>query len=111
MSNITVTIAGKTYRMACDEGQEARLSTLAVRLDKLIGDLRSSFGEIGDLRLILMAAITILDEFEDLETKLKKLEAENNHLRNTKIAELQQRLMDMAARIDMLAKKVASNKQ
>ena len=62
MPQVTLTIAGKTYRVACGEGEEARLGALAEDLDGRIGALRGSFGEIGDLRLHVMAGLTLADE-------------------------------------------------
>ncbi|MBN8999629.1 MAG: cell division protein ZapA, partial [Rhizobiales bacterium] len=58
MAQVNVTINGKIYRMACDDGQEAHLESLAERLNETIDRLRGSFGEIGDQRLTVMAAIT-----------------------------------------------------
>ena len=49
MAQITVTIDGKAYRMACEEGQEDHLTQLADRLDRYVGHLKGQFGEIGDL--------------------------------------------------------------
>jgi len=59
MSQVAVQINGKTYRMACDEGQEAHLLDLAMRFEKNISSLKGSFGEIGDQRLTVMAAIMV----------------------------------------------------
>ena len=50
---------GRTYRVACDEGEEVRLGDLAQLVDAKISALRQRFGEIGDQRLIIMAAITL----------------------------------------------------
>ena len=47
MSHINVSINGRQYRMACEEGQEARLLNLAENLESRIGSLRGKFGEIG----------------------------------------------------------------
>ena len=55
MSHINVTINGRQYRMACEEGQEARLLRLAESLESRIENLRGKFGEIGDARLTVMA--------------------------------------------------------
>ena len=57
MAQITVTINGKSFRMACDDGEEERLMGLAARFDGWINDLRGAFGEIGDQRLTVMAGI------------------------------------------------------
>ena len=76
MAQVNVTISGKTYRMACDDGEEQHLADLAERLDRSIEQLRQRFGEIGDQRLTVMAAITLADQHADAERRLKAAEAE-----------------------------------
>ncbi len=76
MPQVTVTIAGRTYRMACGEGEEAHLEGLAGLLDGKIEEMRGAFGEIGDMRLQVMAAITIADELADTRARLARVEAE-----------------------------------
>ena len=56
MAQVTVTIAEKVYRIACDDGQEDHLRRLAAEVDGKIGQMRQTFGEIGDNRLTVMAA-------------------------------------------------------
>jgi cell division protein ZapA len=74
MSHINVTINGRQYRMACEEGQEARLLKLAESLESRIGSLRGKFGEIGDARLVVMAALTVCDEHLDATAHIRGLE-------------------------------------
>ncbi len=76
MAQVSVTISGKTYRMACDDGEEPRLIALAERLNRSVEQLRARFGDIGDQRLTVMAAITIADQQADTEQRLKTAEAE-----------------------------------
>ncbi|MEM9732758.1 MAG: cell division protein ZapA [Pseudomonadota bacterium] len=76
MPQVAVLINGKTYRMACDEGQEAHLLDLAKRFDKTIDSLKGSFGEIGDQRLTVMAGVMVTDELVELQHKVRGLEAE-----------------------------------
>ena len=76
MAQVTVTIAGKIFRIACDDGQEPHLESLAHELDGRIGDMRKAFGEIGDNQLTVMAAISFLDEREDVKLRVAELEAE-----------------------------------
>jgi cell division protein ZapA len=76
MAQVNVTISGKTYRMACDDGQEGHLAGLADRLNEAIGQLREQFGEIGDLRLAVMAAIMMADQHADALRRLNAAEAE-----------------------------------
>ena len=49
MAQVTVTIDGKAYRMACEEGQEGHLIDLATQFDRYVSHLKTQFGEIGDL--------------------------------------------------------------
>src|SRR5271165_2497427 len=65
MAQVSVTIDGRRYRLACNEGEEDRLESLAGMIDGKIGELRASFGEIGDQRLVVMAALTIADNLAE----------------------------------------------
>lgn len=76
MPQVAVQINGKTYRMACDEGQEAHLLDLAQRFDRTINQLKGSFGEIGDQRLTVMAGVMVTDELVEMQHKVRGLEAE-----------------------------------
>ena len=100
MGQVSVTIADKQYRIACDDGQEAHLTALAAEMDRRIGDMRKVFGEIGDSRLTVMAAIAVLDEKAELLDKIKSLETERDSLKQAR--ELDQQtaieLVDEAAR-------------
>lgn len=74
MAHVTVTIAGRAYRMACDDGQEEHLSRLGEEVDARIDQLRVAFGEIGDQRLSVMAAITIADELSEVRRQMRVME-------------------------------------
>ncbi|MGO9699993.1 MAG: cell division protein ZapA [Xanthobacteraceae bacterium] len=76
MAQVSVTINGRQFRMACEDGQEDHLSDLARELDARIADLRGKFGEIGDSRLTVMAALTIADELTEMGSRIKTLEQE-----------------------------------
>jgi cell division protein ZapA len=76
MGQVNVTISGKTYRMACDDGQEEHLEDLGRQLGDTIELLRSQFGEIGDQRLTVMAAITLADRYSESERRIGELETE-----------------------------------
>ena len=65
MAQVSVTIDGRKYRLACNEGEEARLESLAGVIDEKIGEMRAAFGEIGDQRLVIMAALTIADDLAE----------------------------------------------
>jgi cell division protein ZapA len=84
MNHVNVTINGRQYRMACEEGQETRLLRLAESLEARIESLRGKFGEIGDARLTVMAALTVCDELLDAGNRIRGLEEELNALRDVR---------------------------
>jgi cell division protein ZapA len=86
MSEVNVTINGRQFRMACEDGQEDHLVRLARELDSRISGLRSKFGEIGDTRLTVMAAITVADELAEAGTRIKRLEDELAALQEVRVA-------------------------
>lgn len=76
MPQVNVTISGKAYRMACGEGEEAHLEALAATYDAKISEMRQAFGEIGDMRLHVMAALMVADEVSELKERIARLETE-----------------------------------
>jgi cell division protein ZapA len=78
MAHVSVTIDNRRYRLACNEGEEARLAQLAAMIDGKIAELRTEFGEIGDQRLVVMAALTIADSLTEAQDEL---EAERERVR------------------------------
>jgi cell division protein ZapA len=86
MSQVSVTINGRQFRMACEDGQEGHLVELARELDTRISGLRSKFGEIGDTRLTVMAAITVADELAEAGLRIKRLEEDLSALHDARAA-------------------------
>ena len=84
MSQVNVTINGRQFRMACEDGQEGHLQQLAKDLDDRIVALRGQFGEIGDARLTVMAALMVADELAETGKKLKRLEADHAALQDVR---------------------------
>jgi cell division protein ZapA len=81
MAQVTVTIDGKAYRMACEEGQEGHLIELATQLDRYVSHLKTQFGEIGDLRLTVMAGIMVMDELSEVNRRVAAMEKELSSFR------------------------------
>ena len=86
MSQVSVTINGRQFRMACEDGQEGHLMNLARELDTRIEGLRAKFGEIGDTRLTVMAALTVADELAETGLRIKRLEEELAALQDARVA-------------------------
>ena len=76
MADVLVEIDGKKYRMACEDGQEEHLLALADRFNRTVLDLKGDFGQVGDNRLVVMAAIAVLDELGEAEKRIESLKAD-----------------------------------
>jgi cell division protein ZapA len=81
MPQVSLSVAGRVYRVACGEGEEERLFDLGQALNRKIELLKKDFGEIGDQRLTVMAGLTLADELEEANRKVLLLEAELSELK------------------------------
>jgi cell division protein ZapA len=105
MSQVSVSIDGRKYRLACNEGEEPRLESLAGLIDEKIGEMRKTFGEIGDQRLVIMAALTIADSLaearDDAAAQRKRSDDAEQRASAlvSKIDQLGSRLESLAARL------------
>ena len=118
MAQVTVTIDGKAYRMACDEGQEEHLLDLATQFDRYVSHLKGQFGEIGDLRITVMAGIMVMDEMAEMGRRIAMLERQVAELRegsNGVLADAERQeqavtdaLGELAARLNGIAAKLTA---
>lgn len=116
MAQVNVTINGRQFRMACEDGQEGHLMRLAKELDDRIVDLRGKFGEVGDTRLTIMAALTVADELSEAVRKAERLERDLTDARSGGVAADERTraaqaavaatLEQAAARIEAMARKL-----
>ncbi len=65
MAQVAVQVNGRSYDIACDDGQEAHVDRLAGYLDQKVCDLASQIGQVGDTRLLVMASLLIIDELSE----------------------------------------------
>ncbi|HEV2676615.1 MAG TPA: cell division protein ZapA [Aliidongia sp.] len=73
MGSVQVTVNGRAYSVACDEGQEAHVVRLGSYLEQKVGQLVKAVGQVGDARLLVMASLMITDELVDTDQALTQL--------------------------------------
>jgi len=73
MGSVQVTVNGRAYSVACDEGQEAHVARLGSYLEQKVGQLVKAVGQVGDARLLVMASLMITDELVDTDQALTQL--------------------------------------
>ena len=113
MAQVQVTIGGRNYRLACSPGEEAHLEGLARNLDAKIAEMRTAFGEIGDQRLTVMAALVFADETAEARRAAEREIARTGELSlaaqsaradsDARMNELARAIEGVAARIESLA--------
>ena len=69
MAVVDVMVNGRPYPVACDDGQEEHLEDLSLHLNEKFNSLKSTLGNIGENKLLLITSIKIMDEY--FETKKK----------------------------------------
>jgi cell division protein ZapA len=106
MSQISVTIDGRKYRLACNEGEEARLESLAGLIDEKIGDMRKTFGEIGDQRLVIMAALTLADNLTEAKDEAAA-ERQRSQDADRRVAAIASTLDALGSRLESVATRLA----
>jgi cell division protein ZapA len=70
MGQVVVTVNGRPFRIACDDGQEPRIRRLAQYVDSRIVEFVKNVGQAGEARLFLLAALAIADELSDANEAL-----------------------------------------
>lgn len=101
MAQVNLTVNGRVYRMACEDGQEDHVEALGARFDAAIDELRGALGEIGDQRLMVMAGILMTDRLDDAERRLKRAEQDMRDLKEGRL--------DAASRYDGLEERFAAS--
>ena len=71
MANVNIKFNNKDYLLSCDDGQEQNLEELASHLDSKYNELKNNLGNIGENKLLLIAAIKMVDDYFDLFKKVK----------------------------------------
>lgn len=72
MAQVSISINGRPYTVACEDGQEPRLQELAAALDAEVSDLASAIGQVGDTRLLVITGLSLVDRMSDLAAELQQ---------------------------------------
>ena len=74
MPVVNVEVNGRPYVVGCEEGQEEHVRALARQFDRQVQDIAGQVGAVGELRLLLLAALTTADELSDTRARLDRLQ-------------------------------------
>lgn len=93
MPQVEITIGGRNFEVACQEGEEHFLMTASAMLDVEATHLAAQVGRITEARMLLMAGLMLADKTAGLEDKVKEAEA---------------RVTQLQAQVDMLESRPAA---
>ena len=107
MAQVNLMVNSRPYVVTCDDGQEAHIRRLGQYVDTKVAEFVRSVGEVGEGRLLLLAALVIADELADANEALR-LERSGAHAEAgaavdataTGIHGLAQRVEALAARLE-----------
>lgn len=75
LGQVSITIRGRQYQIACDDGQEAHLARLGRYLDQKAEQILSAAGSVGDALMLVMVSLTVADELADASAELEALQS------------------------------------
>ncbi len=93
MANVNIKFNGKEYLLSCEDGQEEHLEELSVNLNKKFSNLKETLGNIGENKLLLIASISIMDEYFETRKKIEEKKEEIKKI-TTKFKELKFLVLD-----------------
>ena len=109
MARIDITLAGRSYPIACDDGQEERVLEIARYIESRMTEIRGSFASVGDNHLLVMVTLLVVDELFDARDELALWSgaaqdqadgSPNGSLAEEMVARLTNRVEALAARLE-----------
>ena len=104
MAQVAITIRGRQYQVACDDGQEAHLTRLGRYLDERAADLLATSGSISEPLLLVMVALVVADELADAAAEIDTLSSAKAAADDTSVAAaidaVTARVEEVAARLE-----------
>ena len=70
MTLVRVLVGGRPYEVACDDGQEAHLRSLAASLNERVAALAGAGQSAGDAYILVLAGLMLTDELRDKTSEL-----------------------------------------
>ena len=68
MASIDIEVAGRRYNVACRDGEEAHLHSVAAMVDQRARDANAALGSLTETRQLLFAALLMADDIKEMRT-------------------------------------------
>ncbi|MCB5198272.1 cell division protein ZapA [Loktanella sp. TSTF-M6] len=90
MPQVEITIGGRVFEVACQDGEEHFLRTASAMLDEEAQHLSNQIGRMPESRMLLMSGLMLADRTAGIAERLREVELELESLQ-AQIAEAQSR--------------------
>lgn len=100
MAQVTLRINGYAYTLGCRDGEEAHLNAMAREVEKRIDGVRSSAGQSGESRMLLMAALTMADELHEIDQQQRAGRGAGEARMARRLARMANRAEEIAAGLE-----------
>lgn len=111
MSKVTISLNGRAYSIACDDGQESRVLELSSYIDKRIRKIAQAGAASSEQHLLVLGALVLADElFAERNEKLTAAPVStNNSVQSDKQQEITINAVEhLTERISSLADKIVN---
>ncbi len=107
MAEVNLSINGRKYGVACDDGQEGRVLDLGRYVDDRLKEISKAGAAASETHLLVLTALVLADEIYDLRDHMDKLMS-NSHTayRDNAVGDQEEQLIVRA--IDSLANRIES---
>ena len=104
MAQVTLRINGFAYTIGCRDGEEQHLAAMGQEVDQRIESVKSSAGQSGEARMLVMASLLMADELHELRLKLQAAQsavpANGDSRLGRRLARMAKRAEDIAAGLE-----------
>ena len=112
MAQLSLMVNGRSFAITCEDGQETRIRRLGQYVDAKVTEFVRGIGQVGEARLLLLAALVIADELADAEESLR-LERNGSQAADAKAAAaadaMASGLHTIAQRVEAIAARLESS--
>ena len=111
MAQVVLKVNGHSYTMQCGDGEEEHLRDLGQLLDSEVENIKAGVGQVGDIRLLLMAGLVVADRLSETVQRVEDLEDQISGLRQarTQAAKQDEKISEnISSRIEAAADRVES---
>ncbi len=102
MAAVSITIDGRQFRIACEEGDTLRIEKLAQYVDEKVKELRQSVSGVSDLQIVTMTCLMLADELSDAQKSNEKEEFNSS----SGVDSFLEHIENLTSRVELIAGKL-----